>query len=105
SNDSKYREKAEAIRQEVWGWNKPEFKQRTIPSEYANASKVIIARHLDINADTKSRGFAFGYRELMLTEILREQVKLNDPSAISEYSEISYTQLERKSGALMDKTT
>jgi hypothetical protein len=105
SNDARYREKADAIRQEVWNWNKPEFKQQSIPAEYANASKVIIARHLDVNADTKRRGLAFGYRELMLTEILREEVKLNDPSAISEYSELSYTQLEKKSGMLMDKTT
>ena len=34
------KKKAEALRKEVWAWSKPEFKVRTIPTEYAQASKV-----------------------------------------------------------------
>lgn len=41
----------------------------------------------------------------MLTEIAREVVKINDKSSVDEYSEISYTQLEKKSSYLRDKTT
>src|SRR4051812_33434014 len=92
-SDSKYREEADNLRKDIWNWKRPEFQQRSIPDEYAGASKVVIARRLEVNADSKKKlAFRFGlaaYRELMLTEILREAVKVNDNSAISEYSEIS----------------
>jgi hypothetical protein len=106
----KYKEEADAMRQEVWAWNKPEFKVRTIPAEYANASSVIIAHHLDVNADSRKKASMKGialmmYRELTMTEILREAVKINDKAAVSEYSEIGFTQLQKKSGFFMDKTT
>lgn len=106
---SKYVEESADIRKNVWGWNKPEFAVRTIPDEYKKASKVIIARHLEINADTKKKvvvGFGIGtYRELMLTEISREVIKLNDKSSVNEYSEISYTQLEKRTGFMTNMTT
>jgi Domain of Unknown Function with PDB structure (DUF3857) len=106
----KYKEEADAMRKEVWGWDKPEFAVRTIPAEYANASRVIIARHMDISADSKKKtkftlmGFA-AYRKLTLTEITREAVKINDKSAVSDYSEITFTQIEKRSGFFIDQTT
>ena len=105
----KYNAEAENIRKEVWGWDNPEFKQRTVPAEYAGFSKVFIARHLDVNADSKKklalRVGLTSYRELMLNETLREVIKLNDKAAVSEYSEFRYTQLEKKSGFYTDHTT
>jgi hypothetical protein len=106
----KYKEEADAVRQQVWAWDKPEFAVRTIPAEYSNASRVVIARHFEINTDSKKKtkftglGFAI-YRTLTHTEIYREAVKLNDKSALSDYSEITYNQLERRSGTIIDKTT
>jgi len=50
-----YKEEAEAIRKEVWAWNRPEFAVREIPAEYANASQVVIARHTEITADSKRK--------------------------------------------------
>ena len=50
-----YKDEADGLRKEIWGWNKPEFNVRTIPAEFANASKVIIARHQEINADSKQK--------------------------------------------------
>jgi Domain of Unknown Function with PDB structure (DUF3857) len=96
----KYKEEAAIIRADVWGWQKPEFAIRDIPAQYAGASKVIIARHNEICADskskTKSAGKDFGtFRQSYLTEIIREAIKLNDKAAVDEYSEISYTQLLR----------
>lgn len=106
---TKYHEEAELIRKEMWSRDMPEFKKRDIPAGYLNSSKVIIARRLEVNADSKKKiAFRFGlaaYRELTLTEVLREAVKINDKSALSDYSEISYTQLEKKNGFLMDRTT
>lgn len=107
---AKYNVGAETIRKEVWAWNKPEFAVRKVPAEYANASKVILARHIEINFDSKLTTGANGflvllYRELMATEILRELVKINDKSAIDDYSEISFKQIERRGGLFLDKIT
>jgi hypothetical protein len=109
-DNNKYKEEAEIFRKEVWGWNKPEFAVRTIPAEFANFSRVVIARHAEINADSKKKssvaswGFAV-YRQASLTEIVREAVKINDKSALDEYSEISFAQLERKSRYVFNDVT
>src|SRR5215213_4312062 len=83
-DNKKYKTEAEAIRKEVWAWNKPEFNVRIIPQEFANASSIIIARHMEINADARTKayvGFGFGmYKESTVTEIFREAVKINDNS-------------------------
>ncbi len=109
SADQKYLGESAGIRQAVWAWDKSEFQIKAVPAEYAHASKVIIDRRLDVNADSKKKLkiglFVSTYRELMLTETIREAVMVNDKKAVQEYSEIAYTQLERKSGTLMDKTT
>ncbi|MBL7763614.1 MAG: DUF3857 domain-containing protein [Chitinophagaceae bacterium] len=105
-----YKEEAEAIRKEVWAWNRPEFAVREIPSEYANASQVVIARHTEITADSKKKakfvGLGMGmYRQLTLTEIEREIVKVNDKSALENYSEIAFTQIEKRFGFFSANTT
>jgi len=103
-----YKQESEFIKKEIWGWEKPEFNVRNIPTEFANASRVVIARHIDITTGIKKRskftglGFTM-YRELMMTEVLREVVKVNDKAAVSDYSEFSFTQLERRNGTFMDK--
>ena len=79
----KYNVSAETIRKEVWAWNKPEFAVRTVPAEYANASKVILARHIEINFDSKLTTGSIGffvlfYRELMSTVIVWDVVMIND---------------------------
>jgi hypothetical protein len=106
----KYKVEADTIRKEVWAWDKPEFKERSIPADFAKASKVIIARHLDINADSKKKTKFLitavdKYQELMLLETLREVIKINDKAAVDEYSEIEFTQIEKKFGFHVDNTT
>jgi Domain of Unknown Function with PDB structure (DUF3857) len=109
-DEKKYRKESEDLRAAIWGWQRPEFAVRTIPAEFANASSVIMARHIDINADSHKKtsfiglGFAV-YRELMLNQVIREMVKINDKTALQTYSEINYTQLEKKGGRLAGKTT
>ena len=108
---AKYRKESEEMRKQVWAWDKPQFKVKNIPAQYANASKVIIARHTDLTADSKSKlafyGFGFGAKkEQTLTEVVREVVKINDKSAINDYSELSFTQFQKSSGLFVsDKTT
>ncbi|HET6996783.1 MAG TPA: DUF3857 domain-containing protein, partial [Chitinophagaceae bacterium] len=102
-----YKEEADAIRQAVWSWDNPEFKVRQVPAEYANASRVIIARRVDINATGKVRVALFHnpIPRLDLTEIVREAIKLNDKAAVSDYSEITFTRLVKTSGAFFNNTT
>lgn len=98
-----YRKESEEMRKSVWAWEDPKFKVRDIPQKYANASKIIIAHHTELTADSKSSiafyGLGFGTKHKQnLTEIVREVVKLNDKNAVTEYSELSFTQFEKRSG-------
>jgi hypothetical protein len=88
-----YRKESEEIRQSVWAWNDPKFKVRDIPQKYAKASKVIIAYHVEFEGDAKkyiNRQFKESF-----SEIVRQVIKLNDRSAVDEFSELSFTMLEK----------
>ena len=110
-DEIKYRTQSEAIRKEVWGWDKPQFKIKEVPAIYAGASKVVLAQHTELTADSKSKfqfyGMGFGVKhEQTITETAREMVKLNDKTAVEEYSELSFTKFEKASGFYStDKTT
>jgi hypothetical protein len=100
---AKYRKQSEDIRKEVWAWNMPQFNVRNIPAEYSKASKVIIASRTELTAESKTKiayyGLSFGTnKEQKLTEVVREMVKLNDKTAVDEYSQLSFTQFEKESG-------
>ena len=99
----KYKKESEEMRKQVWAWEKPQFNIREVPAAFANASKVVLAHHTELTADSKSKlafyGLGFGVKkELTITEIVRELVKVNDKSAVEEYSEFSFTQFEQTSG-------
>ena len=102
-DDARYRKISERIRKDVWAWDRPEFKQTDIPEKYKNVSRVTLARHTELVADSKTKlvyyGFGFGTsKEQNITEIVREMVKVNDKSAVDEFSELSFTRFERRSG-------
>ncbi len=107
----KYRKESEEMRKSVWAWDKPQFKVKEVPAQYANASKIIIAHHTELTADSKTKlafyGFGFGTKkEQTISEVVRALVKLNDKTAVAEYSELSFTQFEKSSGFFsVDKTT
>lgn len=101
--EEKYRQQSEELRKEVWAWVQPQFKVREVPSQFANASKVVIAHHTELAADTKSKfafyGLGFGVKkDMTIMETVREVIKLNDKKALEEYSEFSFTQLIGASG-------
>ena len=110
-NDAKYRKESDEIRKQVWAWNKPEFNRKEVPAEYASASKVIIAHHTELTADSKSklayRGLlSFGTsKESSVIETVRELVRLNDKSAVEYYSELNFTRLSKRSGFGRSKST
>ncbi|UYQ92444.1 DUF3857 domain-containing protein [Chitinophaga horti] len=86
--DAKYKERAEEIRAEVWGWSLPAFKNRTVPDSMNKESGVVMARHIDISASGRKRKREY-------TRIVREMVKINDKAALEEYSEFNYQQFSR----------
>lgn len=110
-DEAKYRNESEKMRSSIWAWNLPQFKVKQIPEQYAKASKVIIAHHTELSADSKSKfayyGLGFGLKkEQNLTEVVRELIKINDKNAVTDYSELSFTMFERSSGFYTtDKTT
>ena len=107
----KYRKESEQMRKTIWAWDKPQFKVKDVPQQYSNSSKIIIAHHTELTADSKSKfafyGLGFGpKKEQTLTEVVREMVKVNDKNAVTDYSELSFTQFEKTSGFYTsDKTT
>ncbi len=102
-DETKYREESVEMRKTVWAWEKPQFKISSIPAEYSNASKIVLAHHTELTADSKSKfafyGLGFGpKKEQTLTEVVREMVKLNDKNAVTDFSELSFTRFEKTSG-------
>lgn len=98
-----YRQESEDMRKQVWAWKLPAFQKRDIPSDYTNASKVILAYHIELTADSKSKikfsGLSVGRQNKQnISEIARELIKINDKTAVAEYSELNFTQFERSSG-------
>lgn len=100
---AKYKERAQEVRQDVWENAVTEFKATSIPSEYSNESAVVIARSYDVVNSSKVKlklsilGFGAARRNLYRTTI-HERVKIQDKSALEEYSTIEY---QKK----LDKTT
>ena len=52
-DEAKYRKESEEVRKQVWAWDKAQFRVKDIPQQYANASKVVIAHHTELTADSK----------------------------------------------------
>lgn len=110
-DEVKYRQESEEVRKQVWGWDMPQFKKRNIPEKYSKASKIILAHHTELTADSKSKFqfyvISFGVKkEQTLTEVVREMVQLNDKNAVTEYSELNFTRFQKTSGFYsFDKTT
>lgn len=107
----KYHAASQEVRKQVWAWDKPQFKVKEVPQEYKGASKVVLAHHTELTAESKSK-FAFYVisfgvkKEQTITEVVREMVKVNDKTAVDEYSQLSFTQFENRSGFyLKDKLT
>lgn len=106
-----YRKESEEMRKSVWAWPDEKFKIRTVPEKYSKASKVVIAHHTALTAEGKSSvgvyGFGIGGRyKQSITEIVRQVIKLNDKNAVTEYSELSFTQFKKQSGFYTsDKTS
>jgi hypothetical protein len=99
--DDNYEKMAKAIREEVWSWNLPAFKNYNVPFQYDTCSSVILAWHIDINVAGKKKVrynpislFAVN-SELNYTNIDRIMVKINDKKALDNYSEFDFQQFKK----------
>jgi len=104
----KYKERAAAVNQEVWGWKVPAFANHKIPAEYANESSVVLARRAVIEADSKKKmsWVALGpLRNYYYNSTVREMVKINDKASLTEYAELSFRQFKKLNSWLTNTTT
>ncbi|MBN9382957.1 MAG: DUF3857 domain-containing protein [Chitinophagaceae bacterium] len=103
----KYKERAAAVRADVWAWKGEIFAGRTVPAEYANESCVIMARKAVIEADTKKRiNWALGaHRNFYYNSTVREMVKINDKASLEEFSQLSYRQFRKLNGWMSATST
>lgn len=80
---------ARQVRQEVWNWDKPEFRNYNVPEEYNNESAVVLARHQEIEVRSKR---IVQLVRLYYTEIDRRMVKINDNVSLEYYSDLSFAE-------------
>lgn len=99
-----YKQYSKQLREEIWGWQKPEFHNYTVPEKYKNESGVILALHEEIIATGKSKirfdpnSFFALNKELSYTQIYRRLILLNDKAALEENSEVSFIEQQRSVG-------
>lgn len=97
-----YPDYAKRIRQEVWAWDKPEFKDYNVPEQYKDESAVILAHHEDIKVESRK---TWGQSVLFSTSIDRRMVKINDRVSLENYSEISFKESMKIKAAYGSKNT
>ncbi|HEY8969014.1 MAG TPA: hypothetical protein VIM64_07970, partial [Puia sp.] len=104
---TKYKERAAAVRSEVWAWKEPAFANKAVPADFAGESCVIMARKAVIEADSKKHlDWALGsHRNYYYNSTVRELVKINDKASLEEYSELSYRQFKKLNGWMSSTTT
>jgi hypothetical protein len=93
--EAKYKERATEIQEEIWSNGGKPFDVTTVPDEYKNESGVVIAKSLVVTNSSKYRyKFSlFGGRlatRLKYYTTLRERVKINDKTALEDYSTLEY---------------
>ena len=90
-----YKERADAVRQEVWNWDIPAFKKVPVLPAGDKSSAIVIARHADVKASNsrKIKYIGIGFKvqkDIFYSNTAREMVKLNDKAALDEYSQFSF---------------
>lgn len=102
-----YKEYAKSVRDEVWTWDLPAFKNYQVPEQYKNESAVILATHDQILATGKTKlrvkfGLDFKMnKELLYTNTNRTMILINDKVSLDKYSSMSFKEQEKISGYMM----
>lgn len=104
--DDDYEKYAKATRDSVWAWDKPEFKNYSVPDKHKNESAVILALHEEVYAtgNTKIRftgGGILGFglnKELTFRHIIRKMIKLNDKKALEDNADLEFKENDKSYG-------
>lgn len=84
----------------LWAENASSFAASTIPEKYKDESATIIGYRRAVNIDKKSR-FGFlsrGERSLVFYEKVRFKIKLNDKSAVTNFTTIYFRYSDKEDG-------
>ncbi|MDR2621906.1 MAG: DUF3857 domain-containing protein [Dysgonamonadaceae bacterium] len=99
-----YEKTAQAIREEIWNWDVPAFKNYVVPEKYDTCSAVVLARRQEIIAGAKKK-LRFDpvlllaqNAELKYTYTDRVLIKINDKKTLEYYSELEFQQLKKFHG-------
>jgi hypothetical protein len=88
--EREYQEDAEEIKKEIWDGKDPAFNVTTVPEKYNNESAVIIAMKFSMGAEHSRK-------QEHLATTLHERIKIQDKSALEEYSEFNIQKLKQNS--------
>jgi len=104
-----YAKRSKEIANEIWSDKDPIFALKDAPAEYKNESAVILSKKYTLEASARSK-FKMGIltmavnKEIIYRYCLRERVKIQDKSALDDFSEISYEKFSKRStGAMLIK--
>jgi hypothetical protein len=101
-NDNDYKKRAAEVRQEIWGWNIPAFKNRTVPEAFRNESGIILARHHEIKAASRNNE-GTAHKNVYYSNTVRELVKINDKATLEEYSEFGFQKFKKLNSVFSKK--
>ena len=104
---SDYDKVASDLKTEIWGTKDADFEDNSVPDPFKNESAVILAKRYDIDAKIKKHfrlSAGANNKEIIFRYLLRQKVLIQDKSALSDFSEISYNKISNSSyGVLWGK--
>jgi hypothetical protein len=90
----------EANAKPLWAEAAPAFTTNSIPDKYKDESAIIIGYKRNVSIDKKTRsGFLTrGERSLLFFENIRFKIKLNDKSAVTNFTEVYFRYSDKQDG-------
>jgi hypothetical protein len=99
----RYAERSEEVDQEIMGAPDLFFSSNIVSSELSNSSVVILAKKIEVYSDFKKKIKKSEYYKSLESNTtryfltIREKLKIQDKSALSEYSELSFSKIRKQS--------
>jgi len=101
-NSENYKVMSAEIEKSIWDSTDAVFATNTIPEQYRNESAVVLAEKHTIKTNTKRlRIYGIPSNKMLKEEVMqifRQKVAINDQNALTEFSELSFSKLDKKSG-------
>ena len=102
-----YSKMKEELNQKIFGTADPYFKDNKLPDQYKDESAVILAQKHSLESDSKMKFriglFARSGAKFSFFDIFRKKLFINDQSALTEYSQLSFNKLQSKGWSPLGK--